>query len=143
MLTADELAQIEARALLAHGGPWVAVDHVVMGPVLVRIAECWIRGSSYPWRENTEFIAHARQDIPALLAHVRALEGRVRLLNGLLDKLRGAWGEGWDCSRSPGHSGVDVAFGEVFVTRRLDDLDEFDPASILAALPASAESEGE
>jgi sugar phosphate isomerase/epimerase len=85
----DDIASIEARAAAATEGPWV-MDHV--GPVWVgnrsdgRTSGLWeiIYGTRDNLSDltpegaavavaNAEFIAHAREDVPALIAEVERL----------------------------------------------------------------------
>lgn len=90
-MTDDELKKIEARANAATRGPWNA--NFVSDPVTVFGGECDCRGypdsvavASKPepdpldekcthikWIDNMRFIAHAREDVPALVAEVRRL----------------------------------------------------------------------
>ena len=75
---ADRLAQIEARVEAATEGPWDAVQGATPGMVWVELRH---RATicDFPYeqgsQEDAEFIAHARQDIPALLAAVREALG--------------------------------------------------------------------
>jgi len=74
---------IEARANAATPGPWhVAPPECgpdgqgVYDPELGQIVEVgdpYPRGNNHP-QENMEFIAHASEDIPALIARIRQLE---------------------------------------------------------------------
>jgi len=79
-LTDDDLSEIEARCNAATPGPWE-----------VRNPGCWpgeigptgVSGGSVATascHDNAEFIAHAREDVPALVAEVRALREIVRPL---------------------------------------------------------------
>ena|SRR5690242_13687090 len=70
----ERLAEIRARVEAAEGG-WHVVDDPAEpyrfeihgdGPTIVAV----FGGDSYPVRENAEFAAHAREDVPALLAEV-------------------------------------------------------------------------
>lgn len=70
----DRLDEIQARADQATEGPWsrfetVMADTFVVGPRGF-IREDIVSGPTYE-RENAEFIAHARTDVPALVAAVR------------------------------------------------------------------------
>jgi outer membrane murein-binding lipoprotein Lpp len=80
ILTEDEVAEIEAQASAATEGPWVYDD--AHGAVIKQasgdkswIVQSWSKQeqSFVDERENGEFIAHARTDIPALCQTVRAL----------------------------------------------------------------------
>lgn len=78
---APDLAAIEARAAAATRGPWHA-DHefgYVDAPVLMRGAiVCSLDSDLCDDTDgaDAEFIAHAREDIPALLAHITALRAQ-------------------------------------------------------------------
>ena len=84
-LTAAELDAIEQRANAATEGPWEASahDHAAgdvpildrTGHYLVICPDCGVRGGYE--RADAEFIAHARSDVPALLAEVRRLRSIV------------------------------------------------------------------
>lgn len=86
----QELAEIEARANAATPGPWsVQVQHhdtlIYGGPPGGRIDLAKI----VPWmthdKPNADFIAHARQDVPALIAEVRHLRNVVKECCGALE----------------------------------------------------------
>ena len=80
-LTDAYLDAIEQRAHAATEGPWEASahDHAAgdvpildrTGHYLVICPDCGVRGGYE--RADAEFIAHARSDVPALLAEVRRL----------------------------------------------------------------------
>lgn len=86
-MTEDELKAIEARANAARPGPWkkLAAETdtwlFVDGPVgNITSREYWhCEKEKQPTRAQDEsdfdFIAHAREDIPALIAEVRRLRG--------------------------------------------------------------------
>ena len=70
------LAQIQTRAEQATDGPWsrfetVMADTFVVGPRGF-IREDIVSGPTYE-RENAEFIAHARTDVPALTNAVESV----------------------------------------------------------------------
>ena len=86
-MTEEELAQIEARANAASPGPWTSFvegrDHQ-SGDDFIRISELDAEddmyvsrhgnaGSRPPSTADQDFIAHARQDVPALIAEIRRL----------------------------------------------------------------------
>jgi len=83
-MTDDELAAIEARCEKATAGPWEDAGHTVIQsvnpwddviPSEVSCGAWCLGGTPKPVRESDRaFIAHARQDIPALLAEVRRLK---------------------------------------------------------------------
>lgn len=76
-LSLERLAEIAARVSAAEGGWHVVPDEAEPhcfeihgdGPTVVAV----FGGDSYPVRENAEFAAHARQDVPVLLAEVERL----------------------------------------------------------------------
>ena len=69
-LTDAYLDAIEQRAHAATEGPWEASAHRT-GHYLVICPDCGVRGGYE--RADAEFIAHARSDVPALVAEVRRL----------------------------------------------------------------------
>ncbi|UJR79998.1 hypothetical protein [Sandaracinus amylolyticus] len=79
-LTDAELDEIERRCEAATGGPWTAFvegrDHFG-GSSIVRTAgeDIEMSGAS---EADYDFIAHARQDLPRLLAELRALRAASR-----------------------------------------------------------------
>lgn len=77
-LTPDELRQIEERAEKATKGPWWWDDLPKALCQVMRPQKSILRpGGHACYRvEDENFIAFARTDIPALLAHVRELEAR-------------------------------------------------------------------
>jgi len=100
-VTANRLAVLDTireRADAATPGPWATaleVDHdgqywVVTPPdgsVLFSVCKVGHKGEPKT-EEDAEFIAHARTDIPALLAHIDALH---TLLVNLVDGIDGYW----------------------------------------------------
>ncbi|MED1742031.1 hypothetical protein P4U97_21475 [Bacillus swezeyi] len=78
-MTKDELEAIRQRAEAATEGEWcegydhyVLIDNFKGSYQTFGVARC-------ARKEDTEFIAHARQDIPALLDHIAALQGKIDL----------------------------------------------------------------
>jgi len=90
-MTESELQAIEARAEAATEGPWnIEGDEPKHLALSGWSASMWSAGSGYqvllhrgtswqPKRSDFEFIAHARTDIPALLAEVRRLRARAEV----------------------------------------------------------------
>lgn len=77
MTTQDTLKEIEGRLKKATPGPWVAKDGDSME--LLMDGDCQMCDLTYyPWTpdrfEDWEFIAHAHEDVAALLAEVRRLQ---------------------------------------------------------------------
>jgi len=78
-----DTAAIEARANAATPGPWkkrwdgntLLVESVHNDHWRELICET---GDSSDHTDNTVFIAHAREDVPALLAHIRELQEAMR-----------------------------------------------------------------
>lgn len=84
-LSAIELTAIEARCNAATNGPWVAYlegrdheggsDFVMRGPPDKRSGDLEL--SSNASQADIDFVAHARQDIPRLVAEVRRLRAQL------------------------------------------------------------------
>ena len=84
-MNAERLNEIEARCKAATPGPWVSYvegrDHesgsnfIMTGPEGARGEDIELSGVT---TEDQDFIAHARQDIPLLIAEVRRL---MKILN--------------------------------------------------------------
>jgi hypothetical protein len=91
-MTEDDLKAIEARANAATPGPWATgagkveggqVRELVIAPnddVIVAIAYGGFGNPVDRTSEDRKFIAHARTDVPALVAEVRRLRGVVERL---------------------------------------------------------------
>jgi hypothetical protein len=79
MLTTAELLAISERAEKATAGPWENDETDIMGiwPDDGSIGMIAVSLMNPPNFENAEFIAHARTDIPKLLAHVAELEAKL------------------------------------------------------------------
>lgn len=94
-MTDEQLSEIEARANAATPGPWAAgVDHHYFGHAYINTpTDCYeiddtarMNASAYDDERrhhnqldaDAVFMAHAREDVPALVAEVRRL--RTRLL---------------------------------------------------------------
>lgn len=80
-LTEEQLAAIKARAEAATPGAW-GIEHVERRIWAGNERVCFLFGQDRRQNENNGvFIAHAREDVPALLAEVerlRAAVGRLR-----------------------------------------------------------------
>jgi hypothetical protein len=90
-ITAERLAEIEARANAATPGPWHAEHRGVMAEGVEIVDDCAVAGwDVYP--ENQAFIAHARADVPDLVAEVRrltaALAAHARHTDAAIDGVR-------------------------------------------------------
>lgn len=73
-----DLETIEARANAATRGPWRMGTRGWPDVVMTPYGCLW---DPYMGRindiEDGDFVAHAREDVPALIAHIRDLEGRI------------------------------------------------------------------
>lgn len=85
-LTDEQLTEMEARCNAATPGPWEtrgndcpeAIQNVYANCYSVATVRLYPGGDRLLVRTaNAEFIAHARSDIPALLAEVRALKAEL------------------------------------------------------------------
>ena len=89
MTDAPDLNAIEARANAATKGPWVwqanddGYPQQIVGndDGLVLVAETFIGPEHFP--SEAEFIAHARTDVPALVAALRAAETKLAAIRDL------------------------------------------------------------
>ena len=83
-MTPEELKAIEERCNKATPGPWTVDEHwdtYIWGPNKEMIAQKIVDirgvGERLPIKENMEFVAHSREDVPALLAYIEELEYEV------------------------------------------------------------------
>lgn len=94
-MTNEELAAIRARAEAATPGPWLvdADFGLASAPGIVpagfpKTHKRPIVGNSETrggvWDDDATFIAHAREDIPALMAEIDRLRDRMAALNAML-----------------------------------------------------------
>ena len=97
MLTPEELKAIRERCEAARPGPWsvsslgrdVLATHVTKGPRMMRVRRPILRTFSNPInKSDVEFAAHARSDIPALLAHAKAQDAIIQQLRERLDRAK-------------------------------------------------------
>lgn len=77
VMTPKQLAEVEARAVAASPGPWIVLPELCgpegqgvyemdsMGPIC-EVGDPYPRGNNHP-QQNMEFIAAAREDVPALV----------------------------------------------------------------------------
>ena len=84
-MTRPDLETIEARLKAATAGPWEAYTASccpdmggVAGPTHSVMTACVGKFGHPASTEDAEFIAHAREDVPALLAYVKELEARIK-----------------------------------------------------------------
>jgi hypothetical protein len=89
MITQLDLEAIKARADAATPGPWFTEYGYKLAKVMtktakghgrVMLAQDWIprQGVDGPLQDDAEFIAHARTDIPLLLAEVERLTALIQ-----------------------------------------------------------------
>lgn len=99
-MTEEELAAIETRCDAATRGPWLLDDSgdiYSAGGTYTKYdregylhtewngAICIVDSGVYPpWGDDAAFIAHAREDIPALIAEVRRLQAEIAEASDLL-----------------------------------------------------------
>lgn len=89
-MTQERLDEIEAREAKATEGPWgvdgpaqcgpgdsLAVYHVEDGGTVAYVQPSW---------DDAEFIAHARTDIPALLAEVERLRALITVDDAMVER---------------------------------------------------------
>lgn len=74
MMTPEELAAIKARAEAATPGPWSYYASPTSGGYKIQgIEKAWFYEATASTNENADFITHAREDVPALVAEVERL----------------------------------------------------------------------
>lgn len=105
MLTDEQVAEIQARAEAATPEPWshetkrrhgvtTRQSYVHTGDWCVRLAECYSQVTKlgeyecYAAIDNAAFIAHARQDIPALLADREELQREIVKLRQAIESIK-------------------------------------------------------
>ena len=103
-MTRDELKTIEARAKAATPGPWKTWDSADPSVIQIcsdeiEVAVVYTDGGldRAQASDDSEFLAHAREDVPSLVAEVRRLEDalsgeteRQFSLHARIDRLRAA-----------------------------------------------------
>ena len=77
-MTEDDIAQIKARAQAATAGPWTSYIEsrdMYSGSDFIQTAreDIYLTGAT---TADYDFIAHARQDIPNLIAEIERLKAR-------------------------------------------------------------------
>ncbi|MCC9307728.1 hypothetical protein LN042_11570 [Kitasatospora sp. RB6PN24] len=98
-LTGEQLAAIRQRVNYATDGPWWNDEHEIYAGTIDSydqwVGETCDPGAGGSGSNNAEFIAHARQDVPALLAEVEQLRAEHA-------RYRAAW-------HSARHRAIDLA----------------------------------
>lgn len=81
LLTDDEVAEIEARANAASSGPWEArFIYRLFQSARHDPANLFGSGPEQDWPDS-EFMAHARVDVPALCRSLRLTKARLKLVS--------------------------------------------------------------
>lgn len=105
-MTEEKLQEIEARANAATPGPWEYIPDDIGGYMVSNCKECQsiVASADYDWLcskeylsvsyDDADFIAHAREDIPALIEEVRRLRDGQEDWRKHEDEL--PFREGWD-----------------------------------------------
>jgi hypothetical protein len=79
MLTAEELKALAERAERLTPGPWTwhgyRDGYEIVSKSIPNAPPLVCRDGGVRWVRDADFISHAREDIPALLAHIAELEG--------------------------------------------------------------------
>ena len=89
-MTPEQLAEIRARSEAATPGPWECIESFPPGEYALAARppdEAFpltlaVVGNDDAWEDaeaNTQFVAHARTDIPALLDYIEELEAKLSL----------------------------------------------------------------
>lgn len=87
-MTEEQLAAIKARAEAATPGPW-GIEHVERRIWAGSERVCFLFGQDRRQNENNGvFIAHAREDVPALLEEVERLRKRAERLRAGVKSLK-------------------------------------------------------
>lgn len=80
-ITDKRLAEIQARTEVATEGPWIVDGPAQCGPGDTLTVHPVENGGTLAYVQpswgDAEFIAHAREDIPALLAEIDRLRGEL------------------------------------------------------------------
>lgn len=139
-MTAERLAEIEARANAATPGPWWPEHRGVMAEGVEIVDDCAVAGwDAYP--ENQAFIAAARTDVPALVAEVRRLTAALAAHARHTDAARR---EGAEAMRE---RAAKVVSPDGWDGDEFDGYDRWDTAEALsarvAALPLPGDDRGE
>lgn len=101
-MSGEEFAAIEARANAATPGPWAGYEDETSGERYLGLF--YDGGNVQPiteWtgdQEDAEFIAHARTDIPRLLAAVRERDNTIARVRALIESaphLHDPWADDW------------------------------------------------
>jgi hypothetical protein len=87
-LSQDELREIAARCVRATAGPWksyIETREQMSGSDFIMTAgeDIYLTGAS---TDDQDFIAHARQDIPRLIAEITRLPAEIEILNSTSEK---------------------------------------------------------
>ena len=91
-MSEKELAEIEARAEAATSGPWYSEDQGKVSQKgtpyhFVGVVAIVTDPATPSAKRDQNFIAHARQDVPALCEEVRRLNGELAMAMDAVDEL--------------------------------------------------------
>lgn len=139
-MTNDELKEIEARANAATPGPWSfdycgdvyphyelsadgkslfftgsSPDTEKGGPAMIGTSSWWQQGNP-----NSQFIAHARTDIPKLIAAVRERDARIEKA---LKLIKTSIVVEHDCEECGNHTGIRYEIKELVEAKKALEAD--------------------
>lgn len=90
-MTQERLDAIREREAKATAGPWDVEGSAYCGPLdtltVYPVEDGGALAYVQPSWEDAEFIAHAREDVPALLAEVERLRTRAALADAMIDRV--------------------------------------------------------
>lgn len=92
-MTNEQLNEIKVRAGAATNGPW-RVERSNCGSLHPKFitTDSIILDGFRPWSDaDAEFIAHSRQDVPALVAEVERLRHRIEILETMISRVHDEW----------------------------------------------------
>lgn len=112
MMTDEQLREIEERAERATEGPWAVV---VKGNTVQSRAIPGVCAGISPKTGNASFIAHARTDVPAMVAEIRRLRAIEEAAREVVDAMPVGVACDW-CARFP-HS-EECVIGNLAATLR-------------------------
>ena len=98
-MTQERLDAIQAREAKATAGPWAIDGPAQCGPgdtlTVYPVEDGGALAYVQPSWEDAEFIAHARQDVPALLAEVERLRARLTVDDDMVERAARSMSAHW------------------------------------------------
>lgn len=90
MIKSEELSQMKARAEKATAGPWIRTHDCLIRTqnTEIVVAEAWRRVKG---AEDAAFIAHAREDVPRLVAEVERLQSQEHFAEYAIRQNKALW----------------------------------------------------